>query len=329
MAFEMMENGESGALIKVIGVGGAGGNVINNMIRKQVKGNVVFIAANTDRQALSQSEAEVQIQLGHTGLGAGSKPEVGQQAANEAREEIADALRGANMVFITAGMGGGTGTGAASIVAEVAQELGILTVAVVTKPFSFEGNRRMRNAEAGIKALKARVHSLIIILNDKLEMELGEDATIGECFARADEVLYNAVAGISEIIQAPGLVNADFEDVRTVMSERGTAMMGSAEAEGQDRALQAASQAISCPLLEEFDVKGARGVLVNISGSQAVKMSEIRMAMETVRNFADPDANIVFGSVYDDSLGDKIRVTVIATGLDQDSIDPSLSLIHI
>lgn len=326
MAFEMMENGESGALIKVIGVGGAGGNVINNMIRKQVKGNVVFIAANTDRQALSQSEAEVQIQLGHTGLGAGSKPEVGQQAANEAREEIADALRGANMVFITAGMGGGTGTGAASIVAEVAQELGILTVAVVTKPFSFEGNRRMRNAEAGIKALKARVHSLIIILNDKLEMELGEDATIGECFARADEVLYNAVAGISEIIQAPGLVNADFEDVRTVMSERGTAMMGSAEAEGQDRALQAASQAISCPLLEEFDVKGARGVLVNISGSQAVKMSEIRMAMETVRNFADPDANIVFGSVYDDSLGDKIRVTVIATGLDQDSIDPSYTI---
>ena len=165
--------------------------------------------------------------FGHTGLGAGSKPEVGQQAANEAREEIADALRGANMVFIIAGMGGGTGTGAASIVAEVAQELGILTVAVVTKPFSFEGNRRMRNAEAGIKALKARAHSLIIILNDKLEMELGEDATIGECFARADEVLYNAVAGISEIIQAPGLVNADFEDVRTVMSERGTAMMGS------------------------------------------------------------------------------------------------------
>lgn len=323
MAFEMMENGESGALIKVIGVGGAGGNVINNMIRKRVKGNVHFIAANTDRQALSQSEAETQIQLGHTGLGAGSKPEVGQQAANEAREEIADALRGANMVFITAGMGGGTGTGAASIVAEVAQELGILTVAVVTKPFSFEGNRRMRNAEAGIKALKARVHSLIIILNDKLEAELGEDATIVECFAKADEVLYNAVAGISEIIQAPGLVNADFEDVRTVMSERGTAMMGSAEADGQDRALQAASQAISCPLLEEFDVKGARGVLVNISGSQSVKMSEIRMAMETVRNFADPDANIVFGSVFDDSLGDKIRVTVIATGLDQDSIDPN------
>ncbi len=318
MAFEMYEDGESGALLKVVGVGGAGGNVINNMIRKKVKGNIQFIAANTDRQALSTNLAESKIQLGHTGLGAGGKPEVGQAAANEAREEIADQLRGANMVFITAGMGGGTGTGAAAVVAEVAQELGILTVAVVTKPFTFEGGRRMKNAKGGIDALKARVHSLIIILNDKLEMELGEDATLIECFARADEVLYNAVAGISEIIQAPGLVNADFEDVRSVMSERGTAMMGSAEAEGQDRALQAASQAISCPLLEDIDVKGARGVLVNITASEGVKMSEVRIALDTIRNFADPDASIVFGNVFDETLGDKMRVTVIATGLDQE-----------
>ncbi len=321
MAFDILENGASGTVIKVIGVGGAGGNALNNMIRRSTTDEVEYIAANTDRQALSQSMAKKLIQLGSSGLGAGARPEMGAQAANEAREEIAEALRGANMVFITAGMGGGTGTGAAPIIAEVSQELGILTVAVVTKPFGFEGSRRMRNAEAGLAALKNRVHSLIVILNDKLEEELGEDATMKECFEKADEVLYNACSGIAEIIYAPGIVNADFEDVRTVMSERGTAMMGAAEAEGQDRAITAASEAIACPLLEGVTLKGAKGVLVNITASDNLKQSEVRRAMETIRNFADPDANFVYGAVLDENMGDRMRVTVIATGLDQTGTD--------
>jgi cell division protein FtsZ len=323
MAFDIYEDGASGTVIKVIGVGGAGGNALNNMIRKSAQGQceVEYIAANTDRQALSQSLAEKTIQLGTTGLGAGARPEMGAQAANEAREEIAAALRGANMVFITAGMGGGTGTGAAPIVAEVSQELGILTVAVVTKPFSFEGARRMRNANAGLATLKNRVHSLIVILNDKLEEELGEDATMKECFEKADEVLYNACSGIAEIIYKPGVINADFEDVRTVMSERGTAMMGAAEASGPDRAETAASSAIQCPLLEGVSLKGARGILVNISATETLKQSEVRKAMETIRNFADTDANVVFGAVYDETMGDRMRVTVIATGLDQEGTD--------
>jgi cell division protein FtsZ len=323
MAFDIYEDGASGTVIKVIGVGGAGGNALNNMIRKSAQGQceVEYIAANTDRQALSQSLAEKTIQLGTTGLGAGARPEMGAQAANEAREEIAAALRGANMVFITAGMGGGTGTGAAPIVAEVSQELGILTVAVVTKPFSFEGARRMRNANAGLATLKNRVHSLIVILNDKLEEELGEDATMKECFEKADEVLFNACSGIAEIIYKPGVINADFEDVRTVMSERGTAMMGAAEASGPDRAETAASSAIQCPLLEGVSLKGARGILVNISATETLKQSEVRKAMETIRNFADTDANVVFGAVYDETMGDRMRVTVIATGLDQEGTD--------
>ncbi len=328
MAFEMLDSGETGTIIKVIGVGGAGGNVINNMIRRGMKG-VDFIVANTDRQALSRSETDNQIPLGHTGLGAGGRPEMGMQAANEQREEIAERLRGANMVFITAGMGGGTGTGASSIVAEVAQELGILTVAVVTKPFSFEGSRRMRNAESGLKALKSRVHSLIVILNDKLEDELGEDADLDTCFAKADDVLYNACSGIAEIILCPGLINTDFEDVRTVMSERGTAMMGAAEASGPDRAPSAASAAISSPLLEGVDLKGAKGVLVNISAPRNVRIKEVREAMNTISSFADDDATIIMGCVYDDSLEaeDKIRVTVIATGLDQEGVDDGNGLI--
>lgn len=321
MAFDILENGASGTVIKVIGVGGAGGNALNNMIRRSTTDEVEYIAANTDRQALSQSMAKKLIQLGSSGLGAGARPEMGAQAANEAREEIAEALRGANMVFITAGMGGGTGTGAAPIIAEVSQELGILTVAVVTKPFGFEGSRRMRNAEAGLAALKNRVHSLIVILNDKLEEELGEDATMKECFEKADEVLYNACSGIAEIIYAPGIVNADFEDVRTVMSERGTAMMGAAEAEGPDRAITAASEAIACPLLEGVTLKGAKGVLVNITASDNLKQSEVRRAMETIRNFADQDANFVYGAVLDENMGDRMRVTVIATGLDQTGTD--------
>ena len=226
-AFEPYVDGSTNTVIKVVGVGGAGGNALNTMVTKLTDCQVEFIAANTDRQALTRSLASEKISLGRTGLGAGARPEVGFQAANDAREEIAEKLRGADMVFITAGMGGGTGTGASPVIAEVAQELGILTVAVVTKPFSFEGGKRMRNAELGLNQLKNRVHSLIVILNDKLEEELGEDATMRECFEKADEVLFNACAGIAELIQKVGQINLDFEDVRTVMGTRGTAMMGS------------------------------------------------------------------------------------------------------
>lgn len=321
MAFEIYEQGESGTVIKVVGVGGAGGNALNNMIERTIPGNVEFIAINTDRQALSQTKAEKTIQLGTTGLGAGARPEVGMQTAEQARDEIAEALRGANMVFITAGMGGGTGTGASPVIAEVSQELGILTVAVVTQPFSFEGNTRKKNALAGMAALKNRVHSMLVILNDKLEEELGEDATMMECFEKADEVLYNACSGIAEIIYSPGIINVDFNDVRTVMSQRGTALMGAAEAEGPDRAETAASKAIECPLLDGVQLPNAHGLLVNITASKNMKMSEIRVAMSTIKNFAHPDANIVMGAVYDDSMGDKMRVTVIATGLNQEGTD--------
>ena len=254
-AFEPYVDGSTNTVIKVVGVGGAGGNALNTMVTKLTDCQVEFIAANTDRQALTRSLASEKISLGRTGLGAGARPEVGFQAANDAREEIAEKLRGADMVFITAGMGGGTGTGASPVIAEVAQELGILTVAVVTKPFSFEGGKRMRNAELGLNQLKNRVHSLIVILNDKLEEELGEDATMRECFEKADEVLFNACAGIAELIQKVGQINLDFEDVRTVMGTRGTAMMGSGEAEGPDRAVTAASMAVTCPLLEGVELR--------------------------------------------------------------------------
>ncbi len=323
MAFEIHEQSksESETIIKVVGVGGAGGNALNNMIKRSIPGRVEFIAINTDRQALSQTKAEKSIQLGTTGLGAGARPEVGMQTAEQARDEIADALRGANMVFITAGMGGGTGTGASPVIAEVSQELGILTVAIVTQPFSFEGNIRKKNALAGMAALKNRVHSMLVILNDKLEEELGEEATIIECFEKADEVLYNACSGIAEIIYCPGIINADFKDIETVMSYRGTALMGAAEAEGQDRAETAASKAIECPLLEGVQLPNARGLLINITGSQGLKMSETRLIMNTIKNFAHPDVNIVMGAVLDESMGDKLRVTVIATGLNQEGTD--------
>lgn len=323
-AFEPYTEGSTNTVIKVVGVGGAGGNALNTMITKLTDCQVEFIAANTDRQALTRSLAEEKISLGNTGLGAGARPEVGFQAANDARDIIAEKLRGADMVFITAGMGGGTGTGASPVIAEVAQELGILTVAVVTKPFSFEGSKRMRNAELGLNQLKNRVHSLIVILNDKLEEELGEDATMAECFEKADEVLYNACAGIAELIQKLGKVNLDFEDVRTVMGTRGTAMMGSGEAEGPDRAVTAASMAVTCPLLEGVELRGAKGLLVNITAREGLRMSEVRTAMETIKNYADNDALIVFGTVYDDTMGDKMRVTVIATGLDQNGTDDSI-----
>ena len=300
-AFEPYVDGSTNTVIKVVGVGGAGGNALNTMVTKLTDCQVEFIAANTDRQALTRSLASEKISLGRTGLGAGARPEVGFQAANDAREEIAEKLRGADMVFITAGMGGGTGTGASPVIAEVAQELGILTVAVVTKPFSFEGGKRMRNAELGLNQLKNRVHSLIVILNDKLEEELGEDATMRECFEKADEVLFNACAGIAELIQKVGQINLDF-----------------------DRAVTAASMAVTCPLLEGVELRGAKGLLVNITAQEGIRMSEVRSAMETIKNYADSDALIVFGTVYDDSMGDKVRVTVIATGLDQNGTDDSI-----
>jgi cell division protein FtsZ len=314
MPFEMLETETSGTVIKVVGVGGAGGNAVEHMIRREVQ-NVDFIVANTDRQALRKSSATNLLQLGKTGLGAGAKPEVGRQAADEMRERIADALRGAHMVFITAGMGGGTGTGAAPVVAEIAKELGILTVAVVSKPFEFEGPRRMKIAEQGLAELEDKVHSLIVILNNKLEEVMGEDAEMDACFKAADDVLHNACAGIAEIINNNGLVNVDFEDVRTVMSEQGKAMMGTAQASGIDRARVAAEQAVASPLLEGVDLSGARGVLVNITASSSLKMKETREVMNTIRAFAAEDATVIFGTVKDESMGDDLRVTVVATGL--------------
>jgi cell division protein FtsZ len=315
--FEVVENASSGTVIKVIGVGGAGGNAVDHMIRNGVAG-VEFITANTDAQALSRTQAKNQIQLGATGLGAGAKPEAGRAAAMEARDQIADALHGSHMVFITAGMGGGTGTGAAPVVAEVAKDMGILTVAVVTKPFSFEGVRRLHSAEAGIEELSQHVDSVIVILNEKLEEVLGDDVSMEEAFSAADDVLKNAVAGISEIINVPGLINVDFQDVRTVMAEQGMAMMGSAASSGVDRARIAAEQAVACPLLEGVNLAGARGVVVNITANKSsLKLRETKEVMNTIRSFAADDATIIFGAVYDDPMGEELRVTVIATGLGQ------------
>jgi cell division protein FtsZ len=316
--FEIMEAQLAGTTIKVIGIGGAGGNAVDHMIRNGVTG-VEFVAANTDAQALARCLAKQQIQLGGTGLGAGAKPEAGRAAATEQRELIREALEGANMAFITAGMGGGTGTGAAPVVAEVAKEMGILTVAVVTKPFAFEG-KRMRVAEAGLDELAQNVDSLIVILNERLMEVLGEDVSMKEAFRAADGVLHNAVAGIAEIINCPGLINVDFEDVRTVMAEMGMAMMGSAHASGVDRARIAAEEAVASPLLEGVNLAGARGVLVNITASEGLKMREVNEVMNTVRSFAAEDATIIFGAVYDDTMGDNLRVTVVATGLGQPAV---------
>jgi len=313
--FEIVDNQGAGPVIKVVGVGGAGGNAVNHMIGKGVEG-VDFIAVNTDAQVLARNQARNQIQIGSSGLGAGAKPEEARAVALEERELIQESLQGAHMVFITAGMGGGTGTGAAPVVAEVARGMGILTVAVVTKPFSFEGTKRMRLAEAGIEDLGQHVDALIVILNDKLEEVLGEDVTMDEAFKAADDVLNNAVAGISEIINREGLVNVDFQDVRTVMSEQGMAMMGSAQMSGMDRARIAAEQAIASPLLEGVTLSGARGVLVNITATrESLKHGEVKAVMNTVRSFAADDATIIFGAVYDPTMDDNLRVTVVATGL--------------
>ncbi|WP_295855994.1 cell division protein FtsZ [uncultured Xylophilus sp.] len=321
MSIEMIEVEEfnQGTQIKVIGVGGGGGNAVEHMIQRAVQG-VEFVCANTDAQALGRSAAHRTIQLGQSGLGAGGKPDKGREAAEAAVDDIRSAIEGAHMLFITAGMGGGTGTGAAPVIARVAKEMGILTVGVVTKPFEFEGGRRIQHADAGLSELETNVDSLIVVLNEKLLEVLGDDVTQDEAFAHANDVLKNAVGGIAEIINVPGHVNVDFEDVRTVMGEPGRAMMGTAVSEGPDRARIAAEQAVACPLLEGIDLSGAKGVLVLITAAKgSLKLAESKLAMNTIRAYASPDAQVIYGTAYDDSLGEQIRVTVVATGLSRQS----------
>ncbi|MDP3745011.1 MAG: cell division protein FtsZ [Methylotenera sp.] len=314
--FEIMERNSQEAVIKVIGVGGCGGNAVAHMIEKNV-GGVEFICANTDMQALKKSQAKTVLQMGEAmtrGLGAGAKPEVGREAALEDRDAIAELIDGADMLFITAGMGGGTGTGAAPVIAQIAKEMGILTVAVVTKPFSFEG-KRTKVASDGLEELSKYVDSLIVIPNEKLMEVLGEDVPFLEAFRAANDVLHNAVSGIAEIINCAGMVNVDFADVRTVMSEMGMAMMGSAMATGPDRARIAAEQAVASPLLEDVNLANARGVLVNITTSSAFKMKEYYDVMNTIKAFTAEDATVIVGNVFDESMGDSLRVTMVATGL--------------
>ena len=307
---------QDAARIKVIGVGGGGGNAINTMVAARLEG-VEFIAANTDVQALAANRAGLKIQLGRSasrGLGAGANPDVGRQAALEEREAIAAALDGADMVFVTAGMGGGTGTGGAPVVADVAKQSGALTVGVVTRPFLFEGNKRRKQAEQGLNELKDAVDTLIVIPNQRLLSVAGENMSLADAFKRADEVLLNAVQGISDIITVHGLVNVDFADVRTIMSEKGMALMGTGRSSGEKRALEAMQSAISSPLLEDVTLDGATGLLVNITGGPNLALREVDEAVSMAQSAADPDANIIFGSVVDESLGDEVRITVIATG---------------
>ncbi|MFZ9199660.1 MAG: cell division protein FtsZ, partial [Paracoccaceae bacterium] len=304
--------------ITVFGVGGAGGNAVNNMIDQQLEG-VEFVVANTDAQALQQSKAHARIQMGvkvTEGLGAGARPTVGAAAAEETIEEIVDHLAGAHMCFITAGMGGGTGTGAAPIIAQAARELGVLTVGVVTKPFQFEGNKRMRQAEEGIAALQKVVDTLIIIPNQNLFRLANERTTFTEAFAMADDVLYQGVKGVTDLMVRPGLINLDFADVRSVMDEMGKAMMGTGEASGEDRAVQAAEKAIANPLLDEISLHGAKGVLINITGGYDLTLFELDEAANIIREKVDPDANIIVGSTLDTTMEGSIRVSVVATGID-------------
>ena len=316
MLFELEDMQSQEAVIKVIGVGGCGGNAVDHMISRGMTG-VEFLALNTDSQALKRNQAPIQLQIGTNvtkGLGAGAKPEVGREAALEDRERIAELIDGADMLFITAGMGGGTGTGAAPVVAEVAKELGILTVAVVTKPFMFEG-KRMRVADHGLKALSEYVDSLIIIPNDKLRSVLGGGMKLNEAFQAANDVLHSAVGGIAEIIASPGMINVDFADVRTVMSEMGMAMMGSASAQGEGRASLAAEAAVKSPLLENVDLKGARGVLVNITADDSLTLDEYYDVMNTIQSFTADEATVIVGTAFDAAMGADLRVTMVATGL--------------
>ncbi|RAR64476.1 cell division protein FtsZ [Onishia taeanensis] len=317
--FELVDNApSSSAVIKVVGVGGGGGNAVNHMVESNIEG-VEFICANTDAQALKRVAAKTVLQLGSEitkGLGAGANPEVGRQAAMEDRERIAELLQGADMVFITAGMGGGTGTGGAPVVAQVAKELGILTVAVVTRPFPFEGPKRMRAAEEGMKELSEHVDSLITIPNEKLLSVLGKSASLLTAFSAANDVLLGAVQGIAELITSPGIINVDFADVRTVMSEMGMAMMGTGGATGENRAREAAEKAIRSPLLEDIDLHGARGILVNITAGPDLSIGEFNDVGATVQEFASQDATIVVGTSIDMEMSDELRVTVVAAGLD-------------
>jgi cell division protein FtsZ len=315
--FELVENVAQSAEIKVVGVGGGGGNAVHHMINNQVEG-VEFICANTDAQALNNLKAKTILQMGSNitkGLGAGANPEIGRQAALEDRDEIAEILSGADMVFITAGMGGGTGTGAAPIVAEVAREMGILTVAVVTRPFPFEGKKRSKVAEEGIRLLTEQVDSLITIPNEKLLDVLGKEASLLEAFKAANDVLLGAVKGIADLIMNPGMINVDFADVKTVMSEMGMAMMGTGAAVGADRAREAAEAAIRSPLLEDVNLQGARGILVNITAGENLSLGEFSEVGDTIEEFASDDATVVVGTVIDPSLENEMRVTVVATGL--------------
>lgn len=331
LAFD--ESPLSGARIKVIGVGGGGGNAINRMVEGGIEG-VEFISANTDLQALRLSKAPVKMQLGTRltkGLGAGANPEVGRQAALEDTEKIIELMDGADMVFITAGLGGGTGTGAAPIIASLAAELGALTVAVVTKPFSFEGKKRMQQADLGLAELKEAVDTVITIPNERLLSTVSADTSLAEAFKIADDVLRQAVQGISDLIMVPGVINLDFADVRTIMTGMGMALMGTGIAEGEERAVSAARKAINSPLLEDTSIRGARGVLINITGSRNMTLHEVSEASRIIQQSADSEANIIFGSVFDEQIGNKIKITVIATGFEQQAssqeANPSVAIL--
>ncbi len=327
--FELMEDHSEEAVIKVIGVGGGGGNAVEHMVAQTIEG-VEFVTANTDSQALRNSSANVTLQLGADvtkGLGAGANPEIGRCAAEEDRETIKQALQGADMIFIAAGMGGGTGTGAAPVVADIAKEMGILTVAVVTKPFPFEGKKRMNYADQGIEFLSKNVDSLITIPNEKLLKVLGPGTSLLDAFKAANNVLLGAVQGIAELITRPGLINVDFADVRTVMSEMGTAMMGSGTASGDDRAQEAADAAISSPLLEDVDLAGARGILVNITAGMDISIDEFETVGNAVKAFASENATVVVGAVIDMDMTDELRVTVVATGIGAEA-KPDITLVN-
>ncbi|MBK6509145.1 MAG: cell division protein FtsZ [Haliea sp.] len=328
--FELIDTVPSNAVIKVIGVGGGGGNAVKHMIDNQVEG-VDFICANTDAQALSDIASKTVLQLGGDitkGLGAGANPEIGRAAAMEDRDRIADALRGADMVFITAGMGGGTGTGGAPVVAEVARELGILTVAVVTRPFAFEGKKRLNIAQEGLAELAQHVDSLITIPNEKLLEVLGKNTSLLDAFREANDVLLGAVQGIADLIIRPGMINVDFADVRTVMSEMGMAMMGTGYAKGENRARKAAEKAISSPLLDDIDLAGARGILVNITAGFDLSLGEFSEVGETIEEFASEEATVVVGTVIDPTMKEEIKVTVVATGLGGATVRTQLQIVE-
>ena len=327
--FELLDNIPQNAVIKVVGIGGGGGNAVCHMIKNNVTG-VDFICANTDAQALSDIAAKTVLQLGTDitkGLGAGANPDIGRSAAMEDRDRIADALRGSDMVFITAGMGGGTGTGGAPVVAEIAREMGVLTVAVVTRPFNFEGKKRLKIAEEGLRELEQHCDSLITIPNEKLLEVLGKNVSLLDAFKEANDVLLGAVQGIADLIIRPGMINVDFADVRTVMSEMGAAMMGTGQASGESRAREAAERAINSPLLDDINLSGARGVLVNITAAPDLSLGEFSEVGDTIEEYASDNATVVIGTVLDPELSDTLKVTVVATGLSAVEAQPSLSVV--